>query len=144
MNETSPPAAPASGAETLKLLCERYAVFRDNKPLAIGIHKAVKAALPELDAGALRHALHRHTASTRYLKAVATGEDRFDLDGAVAGAITEEQKQVAADSLRERFKKGAERRRVEQLAEKKKVEEAARDKERQAKLAQLALKFNKR
>ena len=118
---------------TLTKLAETYPVIRDARPLAIGIHKVIKARLPDLGDGALRLALRQHTASTRYLKAVSSGGQRFDLDGQEAGEITAEQRQQALDTLKERFRKGAERKRQEQ-----------QDKEHQEKLLKLAEKFNKR
>lgn len=111
-------------------LAATYAVFRDAQPLAIGIHKSVMAAHPGLDKDAVRKALQRHTASTRYLKAVAAGGARFGLDGQPSGEVTPEQKKLAADGLRERFRKQAEQRR-----------EAEKAKEIQAKLHQLVEKF---
>lgn len=143
---SAPPesAAVAPAGDVLKLLCERFAAFREAKPLAIGIHKTVMQRLPELDAGKVRVAMRRHTGSTRYLKAVATGDDRYGLDGEPDGKITEEQKQQAAEALRERFKKGAERRREETRAKQEQERAAAREKERLEKLQQLAQKFAKR
>lgn len=153
MNDEDTAAAPSAPSESaaiapagdvLKLLCERFTPFRDAKPLAIGIHKRVMQLMPELDAGKLRAAMRRHTGSTRYLKAVATGDDRYGLDGELDGKITEEQKQQAAEALRERFKKGAERRREETKAKQEQERAAAREKERLEKLQQLAQKFAKR
>ena len=142
-------AAPASSeslpsGDVLKLLSERFAVFREAKPLAIGIHKDVMKALPGLEAGKMRNAMRRHTGTTRYLKAVATGKERYDLNGAVAGTISDEQKQQASEALRERFKKGADLRRAEKQAQQDKERAEARAKEKQAKLLALAQKFNKR
>ena len=125
MSSTTPPRDPVFAE-----LAATYAVFRDAQPLAIGIHKSVMAAHPGLDKDAVRKALQRHTASTRYLKAVAAGGARYGLDGAASGEVTPEQKKLAADGLRERFRKQAEQRR-----------EAEKAKEIQAKLHQLVEKF---
>ncbi|MBK7767982.1 MAG: ProQ/FinO family protein [Sulfuritalea sp.] len=125
MSNTPPPRDPVFAE-----LAATYAVFRDAQPLAIGIHKSVMAAHPGLDKDAVRKALQRHTASTRYLKAVAAGGARFGLDGQPSGEVTPEQKKLAADGLRERFRKQAEQRR-----------EAEKAKEIQAKLHQLVEKF---
>ncbi|MBK8118077.1 MAG: ProQ/FinO family protein [Sulfuritalea sp.] len=125
MSSTPPPRDPVFAE-----LAATYTVFRDAQPLAIGIHKSVMAAHPGLDKDAVRKALQRHTASTRYLKAVAAGGARYGLDGAASGEVTPEQKKLAADSLRERFRKQAEQRR-----------EAEKAKEIQAKLHQLVEKF---
>lgn len=117
----------------LESLSGTFTVFRDCQPLAVGIHKSIKEKLPDIDAGQLRAAMKLHTASTKYLKVLAQGGNRYDLDGNVAGEVTAEQRTQATDALRERFRKGAERKKAEQ-----------QEKERQEKLQQLAAKFNAR
>jgi ProP effector len=117
-----------------------FAVFRDCKPLAIGIHKQLMARKPELDKNKVRAALHGHTASSRYLKALTEGAPRLDLDGQPAGEVTAEQQAVAVKTLRDRIKLAKERQKAEE-AQRKAEEEAAM---RQAKLQQLAEKFGKR
>ncbi len=128
-----PKQAPARRNATLDKLAETYAVFRDCKPLALGIHKVLLERQPELGKDAIRKALHIHTASTRYLKALSNADQRFDLDGQPAGEVTTEQRDQATTEVRERIKKSN---------EKRKAEEAA--KERQVKLEKLAEKFNAR
>jgi hypothetical protein len=59
------------------------------------------------------------------------------LDGKQAGDITAEQKQQAPDTLRERFRKGAELRKTQLLAQQQ-------EQQRQENLLKLAEKFNKR
>lgn len=125
---------------TLQALTTSYSVFAEGRPLAIGIHKAIQARQPELDGRALRLALRLHTSSTRYLKAVANGSQRFDLEGNPAGEITAEQKAQALDALKERFRVGAERKRE---AERARLEAEKTAHQRQ-KLEQLAAKFNAR
>lgn len=127
----APPRRPSH--PVLERLAAAFPVLRECRPLAIGIHKVIKERLPEIDAAQLRAALKSHTASTKYLKAVANGVTRFDLDGNPAGEITAEQRQQALDGLKERFRKGAERKRAEE-----------QQKERQEKLLKLADKFSKR
>ena len=124
----------------LETLTTRFAAFRDGLPLALGIHKAIKEQMPEVDLGQLRLALKAHTASFRYLKAIATGKQRFDLDGNPAGELTDEHREIAANELRQRFKKAAERRKVEEKARK---DQEARQQHAE-KLAQLAARFNSR
>ncbi len=135
MNDPKPAQKPAPSRRnaTLDKLAESYAVFRDCKPLALGIHKVILERQPELGKDAIRKALHIHTASTRYLKALACADQRFDLDDQPAGEVTEEQRKQAQAEVKERIKKSI---------EKRKAEEAA--KERQAKLEKLAEKFNAR
>jgi len=127
------PAAPHPAGATLALLLATFPVFRDGQPLAIGIHKTLRQRLPELKDADLRLALRRHVSSTKYLKAIANGDRRYDLDGQPAGEISAEHKQEALDALKERFRKAAERQR-----------ETEQEKQHQAKLQQLADKFNRR
>jgi len=117
----------------LETLATSFPVFRDCQPLAIGIHKAIKARLPEISESQLRFALKSYTASTKYLKSLAKCETRFDLDGNPVGAITPEQRLQAETAIKERFRKAAERKQAEQ-----------QEMERQEKLKKLAEKFNQR
>ena len=124
---------PKSGSRNNALLDRLHAEFppfRDHLPLAIGIHKALMERIPDLDKVQVRTALHRHTGSTRYLKAIKVGAPRYDLYGNVAGAVTAEQQTQAADTLRDRFKKATERRKLEQ-----------EEQQRKEKLQKLAEKF---
>lgn len=132
MIDNIPKPQPRRNA-VLQGFVETYKVFGECLPLAIGIHKAIKLRQPDIGEGALRMALKQHTGSTKYLKAIANGAQRFDLDGNPAGEITAEQKQQALDTIKERFRKVAERKREEQQQQ-----------ERQQKLQQLAEKFNRR
>lgn len=125
----SPPPRDA----VLARLIASYPAFRDAKPLAIGVHKAIMAAHPDIEKGALRQAMQRHTASTKYLKAIAAGGSRFGLDGAPAGEVTAEQRKQADQDLRDRFRKQADQRREQIKAQ-----------EHQARLHQLVDKFKPR
>jgi ProP effector len=140
-SELTPSASKtARGNALLAQLQAEFAVFRDCKPLAIGIHKQLLERKPDLDKNKVRVALHGHTASTRYLKALTEGAPRLDLDGQPAGEVTKEQQDVAVKTLRDRIKLVKERQKAE-AARRKAEEEAAM---RQAKLQQLAEKFGKR
>jgi ProP effector len=123
--------------DVLNTLGSTFAVFQECRPLAIGIHKIILERVPAIDPQRLRLAMKMHTASTRYLKAITHSEKRFDLDGNPVGEITAEQKQQALDTLRERFRKGAELRKAQLLAQQQ-------EQQRQEKLLKLAEKFNKR
>ncbi|PTD97400.1 ProQ/FINO family protein [Pseudothauera lacus] len=130
-------AAPAiEPRELLKRLQAASPTFRDCRPLAIRIDAAIHERFPEFSRKALRAALRLHTASTRYLKAVEKGEQRFDLDGNPAGEVSAEQRSHAATLLKERFAKVAQQQRA-----KREAEEAERRK--QEKLAQLVGKFSR-
>lgn len=110
--------------------------FRDFKPLALRIDKSILERFPDLDRKSLRSALRSHTASTKYLKAMERATERFDLDGNVAGEVTEEQRQHAATTLKERFAAVA-----KQQREKREAEEAER--RHAEKLKQLVTKFGR-
>lgn len=135
--------SPARNA-LLETICGNFAVFREGRPLALGIHKAIMERMPDLDTAQLRLAMRIHTASTRYLKALLATRERFDLDGNPAGEVTEEQRAVASTALRERFKKSADRRKAEEQALKEAKQEQEAQQKRQEKLAQLAARFNLR
>ncbi len=144
MAATDTQATKASPRNALLVtLGEKFEVFRDCRPLALGIHKALLERMPEIDVGQLRTAMRTHTASTRYLKTLLLGKERFNLDGEVAGEITDEQREVANTALRERFKKAADRRKAEEKLRKDAERELAAQKQRQEKLDQLAARFKR-
>lgn len=134
------PSKPVRRNALLEQLQAEFLVFRDYNPLAIGIHKQLMERKPDLDKNKVRVALHSHTASTRYLKALTQGAPRLDLDGQPSGEVTAEQQEVAVKTLRDRIKLVKERQKAEE-AQRKAEEEAAK---RQEKLQQLAEKFGKR
>jgi ProP effector len=115
---TAPASNKPSRNALLDTLVSTYAVFRECRPLALGIHKTLRERSPELTQDAIRVALKIHTGSTRYLKSLTQTEQRFDLDDQPAGTVTPEQKEIAANTLRERYKKSAERRQAELQAKK--------------------------
>jgi ProP effector len=121
----------------LKDLQARFDVFRNFSPLAFGIDKQVFAQLPDVSKKSLRLAMRSHTISTRYLKEMEKGTVRLNLDGTPAGEVTDENRQHAAELLRERFKKQAEQRKAA-------AAEAKAEQLRQAKLTALAEKFGRK
>jgi sRNA-binding protein len=121
----------------LTLLTATYSTFRDAKPLAIGIHKALRTAHPDISKFDLHRVMKRHTSSTKYLKMVAAGGHRYGLDGVADGEVTAEQQKQANDELKERFRKRAESLRA---TEKAKIE-AEKARLHQEKLNQLLAKF---
>lgn len=140
----SSPSPIALARALLKELQEQYVVFRECRPLAIGVDKQLLAARPELDRKLLRLALRTHTASVRYLKAVEKGCQRFDLDGNPVAELSEEHRTHAAETLRERFRKDAEQRRAKESAEKAAKQAEQAEQRRAEKLSQLAAKFARR
>ena len=121
----------------LKDLQDRFDVFRNFSPLAIGIDKQVFSLLPELSKKSLRLAMRSHTISTRYLKEMEKGTVRLNLDGTPADEVTDENRQHATEQLRERFKKQAEARKAAEA-------EAKAEQRRVEKLNQLAEKFGRK
>ena len=125
-------------------LSEKFQVFRDHQPLAIGISQQLAGLYPEVDPKLLKATLYRHTNSVRYLKTIEKASQRHDLQGNPVGEVAEEHRQHAAELLKERFKKQAEQRKAE-LAAKKAEEEAKKaETQRAAKLALLAEKFGRK
>ena len=138
MNTPTPPSSPIDAARALlKTFQESYPVFGECQPLAIGIDKQIRAQKPDVDKKALRVALSLHTNSLRYLKTMEKGTTRFNLDGTPAGEIEQAHRDRAAEILRERYKKSAERKKAQQEAEKA-------ERQRTEKLQRLAEKFTPR
>ena len=135
--QDTPAEKPADTRALLKTLQERFEVFRNFSPLAIGIDKQVFEKLPELSKKSLRLAMRSHTISTRYLKEMEKGTVRLNLDGTPAGEVTDENRQHASEQLKERFKKQAEQRREAEAA-------AKAEQRRQEKLSQLTEKFGRK
>lgn len=137
--ESSPePSAPPGqkARQLLKELQEKFPVFRDCLPLAIGIDKQLLARLPNLERKPLRIALGIHTHSLRYLKATARATTRVDLDGQPAGEITPTHRSHASELVQERLQKQAEQRKTQREAE-------AAARQHSAKLGQLVEKFGR-
>lgn len=131
--------APQTARSLLKSLQQSFPVIRDSQPLAIGIDKQVIAQQPDINRKLLRTALGIHTKSLNYLKSLQSASSRFNLDGSTAGEVSEEQRTLAAQTLRAHFKKQADDRKAKQAAEAALVAE----RERQEKLNQLAKKFSR-
>lgn len=131
--------APVSARSLLKQLQHEFPAFRNCLPLAIGIDKQILARLPELDRKTMRAALGIHTGSLRYLRAMEKATVRYDLDGTAGAEVTDTHRLHAKETLQQRFKKEAERKKVERDAAQ--AEEATRL--RQEKLLQLASKFSR-
>jgi ProP effector len=153
MNITSPvaesadapsPAVPAAASNQtarslLKQFQQQFPAFRDCLPLAIGIDKQILARMPELDRKTMRTALGIHTGSLRYLRAMEKATVRFDLDGTAGAEVTDTHRAHAKETLQQRFKKEAERKKAERDA----AQAAEAGKLRQEKLLQLASKFSR-
>ena len=147
--DTSAPATPAAATQAaanvpsartlLKQFQQQFPAFRDCLPLAIGIDKQILARMPELDRKTMRTALGIHTGSLRYLRAMEKATVRFDLEGAAGAEVTDVHRAHAKETLQQRFKKEAERKKAERDA----AQAAEADRLRQEKLLQLASKFSR-
>jgi len=122
--------------EVLKQLRETSPTFRECKPVALRIDKAIAERFPQYSRKLIRNAMRMHTASTRYLKSVEKGETRFDLDGNEAGEVTAEHREHASEKLKARFAEQARRKREQR-------KEAEAEQRKAEKLQQLAEKFSK-
>ena len=147
--DTAAPATPAaatpaatavpSARTLLKQFQQQFPAFRDCLPLAIGIDKQILARRPDLDRKTMRTALGIHTGSLRYLRAMEKATVRYDLDGAAGAEVTDVHRAHAKETLQQRFKKEAERKKAERDA----AQVAEADRLRQEKLLQLASKFSR-
>lgn len=138
MTTPTTPTPPTQEARNLlKSLQDKFQVFRDYMPLAIGIDKQLLAQEVDLNRKILRLALGMHTNSFRYLKSMESAKQRFNLDGSDGGEVPEEHRKHASEILRERFKKEVARRKAQKEAE-------AQERQRAEKLNQLMQKFGKK
>lgn len=132
-------ASPLTPRSLLKQFQQQFPAFRDCLPLSIGIDKQILARMPELDRKTMRTALGIHTGSLRYLRAMEKATVRYDLDGTAGADVTDTHRLHAKETLQQRFKKEAERKKAERDA----AQAAEADKLRQEKLLLLASKFSR-
>lgn len=143
----APAAAKPAGLDARGLLAKLQEVsptFKEVKPLALRIDKAVAERFPDVDRKVIRNAMRLHTATTKYLKAVEKASARFDLDGAESGEVTEEQRQHAAQTLKERFAEVAKRKKAAAEAERERERAEEAERLKAEKLQQLVGRFAKR
>ena len=73
----------------------KYDVFKRFKPLALGIDQDLITALPQYDPTLIARVLANHCRRPRYLKALARGGKRFDLNNRFKGEVTPEEQNIA-------------------------------------------------
>ena len=73
----------------------KYDVFKRFLPLALGIHEALIAELPQFDAQLVARVLANHCRRQRYIKSLARGGKRFDLAMKPVGVVSAEEKAAA-------------------------------------------------
>jgi len=97
-----PAAAPFDCAQMLKQAFP--ALFTGSaKPLKLRIQVDIQARAPGVfSKQALSSFFRRHTGSTSYLLAVSKATNRFDLDGAPSGEVSDEHRKVALEELARR------------------------------------------
>lgn len=76
----------------------KYDVFKKFKPLAVGIDQDLIAVMPQYDPALIARVLANHCRRRRYLKALAKGGKRFDLNNRFKGEVTPEEQQIAAQN----------------------------------------------
>ncbi len=112
--ELSPAACAARLAELFP------AIFTPGspKPLKLRIQADIQQRAPGIfTRRSLSNFLHRHTTSNPYLRALASAAQRADLDGADAGAVSDEHRDAARAELDRRKALHAERRAAERQAQ---------------------------
>lgn len=108
MNESPTPAPPAEAAarpDTAARLKERFpALFTGApKPIKLRIQVDIQEQAPgEFTKQDLSAFFRRYTMSHGYLLAVSRGTQRFGLDGAPAGELSEEHRRLASEELARR------------------------------------------
>lgn len=73
----------------------KYDVFKRFKPLALGIDQDLVAALPQYDPALIARVLANHCRRPRYLKSLARGGKRFDLNNRFKGEVSPEEQAIA-------------------------------------------------
>jgi sRNA-binding protein len=118
---------------TLELFTSTYPVFAAGKPLALGTRERLAERHPDIDLRLVKSALLKHCKRPRYLKALASDPQRYDLDGNPEGTVTEEQREKAKSDL-EKHHEHEEAVLQRRLAESQRQEEAARRKAERARI----------
>lgn len=104
-NETALGAALKSAVQSLSKKSQtemiaahvyaKYDVFKLFRPLALGIHEALIAELPQFDPQLVSRMLANHCRKQRYVKSLARGGKRFDLALKPVGVVSAEEKAAA-------------------------------------------------
>ena len=74
---------------------KKYEVFSKFKPLALGIEQDLIADLPQFSAELIMRVMANHCHRPKYLKAIARGGKRFNLNNRFQGEISAEEQQYA-------------------------------------------------
>ena len=74
---------------------KKYEVFSKFKPLALGIEQDLIADLPQFSAELIMRVMANHCRRPKYLKAIARGGKRFNLNNRFQGEVSAEEQQYA-------------------------------------------------
>ncbi|MDF0605593.1 ProQ/FinO family protein [Neisseriaceae bacterium TC5R-5] len=77
----------------------KFEVFRQFRPLALGIHESLITTLPQFEATLISRVVANHCRKPRYIKSLARGGKRFDLTNKPAGEVSPEEKKAAELAL---------------------------------------------
>ena len=83
------------------LFCEKFPVFAKNLPLKKGIHLEFREQFPEISHEKIKHVLKKHAKKIDYLKNVAIGTYRYDLNGLECEKISDTDKEFSLKKLLE-------------------------------------------
>ena len=103
-----PTIAPSDlKAKELNDRLNAFPVWLNFQPLALGIDKDVfrlvnDEQFPGASKKVVQKVLRMHTHHGRYLAALVQGKERYQLDGVVNGAISEPERQWAAEKIKTR------------------------------------------
>jgi ProP effector len=138
-SKAAPNLSPAACAA---LLAQHFpALFGAGKalPIKLRIQADIQLRAPGLfNKKSLSIFLHRYTTSTAYLKALAAGTARADLDGATAGEVAEEHRNAAAAEVERRRTMFEERRAAERELQREARQAEAEQRRRQQAAEQAA------
>ncbi|GAA8968027.1 ProQ/FINO family protein [Helicobacter pylori] len=85
----------------------KYDVFKRFKPLSVGIENDLIQALGQFSPELIKRVLANHCRRPKYIKAVARGGKRFNLDNRFQGEVSEEERLHALEQpgIREAIEK---------------------------------------
>ena len=85
----------------------KYDVFKRFKPLSVGIENDLIQALDQFSPELIKRVLANHCRRPKYMKAVARGGKRFNLDNRFQGEVSEEERLHALEQpgIREAIEK---------------------------------------
>ena len=135
--------------EHAQILEERWPLlfnFNELKPLKLNVAEDIYAQINETEWLLIRKALVTYTGRLAYMKCLAKGGNRYDLDGNVSGGISKEDVQrskdrISAHAEKIKIKKKADENKKKFEADLKKAAKAAQDKAQETEKHTLSIKL---